>query len=195
MKSLIFLFAYVCIALTPCVAQSGWTMDKSHSSIIFTVSHMVISEVSGRFTDFDVALTAGKEDFSDGKIDATITTASVTTANERRDGHLKSNDFFNADSFPQIRFVSNKFEKTGEKTYKLFGDLTIRDITKPVAFDVTLNGTIATQRGTVSGWTAVLTMNRFDYNLKWDRMTEAGGLVAGKDVTITVNAEFRKQQS
>lgn len=193
MKRCISLAITLLFVSTLGIAQTGWTLDRSHTSITFAISHMVITEVSGRFTDFDVVLTAEKEDFTDGKITATIKTASITTSNERRDNHLKGNDFFNADSFPQITFVSSAFEKTGEKTYKLSGDMTIRDITKPVVFDVTLNGTLKSSRGTVTGWKAVLVIDRFDYNLKWDRMTEAGGLVAGKDVTITINAEFRKQ--
>lgn len=174
-------------------AQSPWTFDKSHSNVKFSVRHMVISDVEGSFKDVDVAFTADKEDFSDAVLEATIKTASISTDNERRDNHLKSDDFFNAEQFPTITFKSTKFEKTGATTYKIYGDLTIRDVKKPVVFEAVNGGTLKTQRGTVSGWKATLTINRFDYNLKWDRAIETGGLVVGPDVTITVNAQVRKQ--
>lgn len=178
--------------IVPAAAQTGWTLDKSHSGIKFSVRHMVISDVEGSFKDFDVTFKAEKDDFTDAVIEATIQTASIDTDNERRDAHLKSDDFFNAEKYPTITFKSSKFEKTGATTYKIHGDLTIRDVTKPVTFDAVLGGTQKTQRGTVSGWKATLTINRFDYNLKWDRAIETGGLVVGPDVTITVNAQIRK---
>jgi polyisoprenoid-binding protein YceI len=173
-------------------AQNAWTLDKSHSGIKFSVRHMVISDVEGSFRDYDVTFKSDKEDFTDAVIEATIQTASIDTDNERRDGHLKSDDFFNAEKYPTITFKSTRFEKTSPMTYKIHGDLTIRDVTKPVTFDAVLGGTQKTQRGAVSGWKATLTINRFDYNLKWDRAIETGGLVVGPDVTITVNAQVRK---
>jgi polyisoprenoid-binding protein YceI len=167
-------------------AQNAWTLDKSHSGVKFSVRHMVISDVEGSFKDYDVTFKSDKEDFSDAVIEATIKTESINTDNERRDGHLKSDDFFNAEKFPTITFKSTKFEKTGATTYKIYGDLAIRDVTKPVVFEAVNGGNVKTQRGTVSGWKATLTINRFDYNLKWDRAIETGGLVVGPDVTITV---------
>jgi polyisoprenoid-binding protein YceI len=174
-------------------AQSAWTLDKSHSGVKFSVRHMVISDVEGSFKDYDVTFKSDKEDFTDAVIEATIKSASISTDNEGRDKHLRSDDFFNAESFPMITFKSSKFEKTGATTYKIHGDLTIRDVTKPVVFEAIYGGQQKTQRGTVTGWKATLTINRFDYNLKWDRAIEAGGLVVGPDVTITVNAQVRKQ--
>lgn len=174
------------------VAQSAWTLDKSHSGVKFSVRHMVISDVEGSFKDYDVTFKSEKEDFSDAVIEATIKTASINTDNEGRDKHLRSDDFFNADKFPTITFKSTKFEKTGDKTYKIYGNLTIRDVTKPVVFEAVNGGTLNTQRGVVSGWKATLIINRFDYHLKWDRAIETGGLVVGPDVTITVNAQVRK---
>jgi polyisoprenoid-binding protein YceI len=185
-----FMLAVAFTATAP--AQSAWTLDKSHSGIKFSVRHMVISDVEGSFRDYDVTFKSDKEDFSDAVIEATIKAASINTDNESRDGHLKSDDFFSTEKYPTITFKSKKVEKTGATTYKFYGDLTIRDVTKPVVFEAVNGGTVETQRGTVSGWKATLTVNRFDYNLKWTRAIETGGLVVGPDVTITVNAQVKK---
>jgi polyisoprenoid-binding protein YceI len=180
--------------ITSLFAQNkGWNLDKSHSSVGFSIKHMVISEVSGRFKDFDINFTSTKSDFTDGKVEASIKVASITTDNERRDGHLKTDDFFNAEKFPEIKFVSTSFEKAGENKYKITGDLTIRDVTKSVTFDATYNGSIKAPRGgEVHSWKATVSINRFDYGLKWNRAIEAGGLVAGDTVNITLNLELNK---
>ena len=173
-------------------AQSNWKLDKAHSSITFTVRHMVISEVTGSFKDFTVALKSAKDDFSDAEVQSTIKVGSLSTDNAMRDGHLKSDDFFNAEKYPEINFKSTSFEKLGDNKYKVTGDLTIRDVTKNVTFDATLNGTLKTERGVLSAWKATTTINRFDYNLKWSKSLETGGLIVGQDVIITLNLELNK---
>ena len=183
------------LAQAPTAQTSGWRLDRGHSKVQFAVQHMLISEVIGWFKEFDINVSSTKEDLSDAQIDATIKVASINTENERRDGHLKTDDFFNAEKFPEIKFKSTKFEKTGDKTFKIHGDLTIRDITKPVVFNAVLNGSVKTQRGTVMGWKATLDVNRFDYSLKWNRAIETGGLVAGETISITLNLEFQKPVS
>ena len=173
--------------------QGGWKLDKSHSGVIFSVRHLVVSEVTGNFKDFDVVVRATKDDFTDASVDATINVASINTDNERRDNHLKSDAFFNAEKFPQIKFKSSSFEKVGQNKYKITGDLTIRDVTKKVTFDATYYGSIKGMGGaTVAGWKATFDLNRFDYNLKWNRTIESGGLVVGETVTITLNLELVK---
>ena len=175
------------------LSQSGWKLDKNHSSIGFSVKHLVISTVSGNFKDFDITLTTAKDDFSDAAVQAVIKTTSINTDNTARDNHLKSDDFFNAEKFPEIKFTSTSFEKTGEGKYKITGDLTIRDVTKKVVFDAVYNGSIKTPWGnTAMSWTAATIINRFDYNLKWNKALESGGLIAGQDVTITLNLEMDK---
>ena len=169
-----------------------WTLDKGHSNVKFTVTHMVVSEVDGAFKTFDGTIEGTKPDFSDAVVTFTVDVASVNTDNENRDKHLKSDDFFNAEQFPQMKFQSTSFKPLGDNKYKLDGNLTIRDITKPVSFDVTYGGTINTQRGAKIGFKANTTINRFDYNLKWDKATEAGGLVVAKDVMIRINAQFNE---
>jgi polyisoprenoid-binding protein YceI len=177
--------------ITSLAAQSKeWTLDRAHSSIAFTIKHMVISEVTGRFDDFDIKFVSSKSDFSDATLEGMIKVNSINTGIEGRDKHLKTDDFFNVERFPEIKFKSTSVEKVDDKNYKITGDLTIRDVTKKVTWDAVLNGTLATSRGTRAGWKATLAINRFDYGLKWDRLTEAGGLVAGDIVTITILGEF-----
>jgi polyisoprenoid-binding protein YceI len=169
-----------------------WTLDKGHSNVKFTVTHMVVSEVEGAFKTFDGTIESTKPDFSDAVVNFTVDVNSVNTDNENRDKHLKSDDFFNAEKFPQMKFQSTSFKPLGGNKYKLDGNLTIRDVTKPVSFDVTYGGTINTQRGAKIGFKANTTINRFDYNLKWDRATEAGGLVVAKDVVVSINGQFNE---
>ena len=169
-----------------------WTLDKAHSNVRFTITHNVVSELDGAFTTFDGSLEHTKADYSDAKISFTIEVGSINTNNENRDKHLKSPDFFDAEKYPQIKFESTAFKPVGDKKYKLEGNLTVKDITKAVTFDVTYGGSISTQRGAKAGFKAKTVINRFDYNLKWDRATEAGGLVVGKDVEVTINAELNE---
>jgi polyisoprenoid-binding protein YceI len=172
--------------------NSGWKVDKVHTSVGFAVRHMVISEVTGNFKDFDITVSTSTDDFSDAVIDATIKVASIDTDNERRDNHLKSDDFFYAEKFPEIKFRSTSFEKVGENKYNITGDLTIRDATKKVTFDATLNGMLKTSRGVLAAWKATISINRFDFGLKWNRTIEAGGLIAGETVNITLVLELQK---
>lgn len=189
MKKLSFVAAFVLSAFFG-FAQTKWTVDKSHSNVKFTVTHMAVSEVEGSFKLFDGTVEHTKADFSDAKINFTVDVNSVNTDNERRDTHLKSDDFFNAAQFPQMKFVSTSFKPLGNNKYELAGDLTIRDITKPVVFTVSYGGTLTTSRGAKAGFKATATIDRFAYNLKWDRATEAGGLVVAKDVQIQINLEM-----
>jgi polyisoprenoid-binding protein YceI len=155
---------------------------------------MVVSEMEGSFKMFDGTMEHAKADFSDAKINFTVDVASVNTDNDRRDGHLKGDDFFNAEKFPKMTFASTSVKPAGQGKYKIAGNLTIRDVTKPVVFDVTHGGVLKSQKSSKAGFKARTTINRFDYNLKWDRATETGGLVVGKDVEIVVNVEMDSVQ-
>jgi polyisoprenoid-binding protein YceI len=173
-------------------APTKWTVDKAHSNVKFTVTHMVVSDVDGTFKLFDGGMDHSKADYSDAKINFTVDVNSVNTDNENRDKHLKADDFFNAEAFPAIKFISTSFTPAGGNKYKLAGNLTIRDVTKPVVFETTYGGTVTNQGKTKAGFKARTTINRFDYNLKWNRATEAGGLVVGKEVELIVNVELNK---
>jgi polyisoprenoid-binding protein YceI len=182
--------AMLVFTLNTSAQSTKWTVDKGHSNVKFTVTHMTVSEVEGSFKIFDGTVEHTKADFSDAKVNFTVDVNSVFTDNERRDGHLKGDDFFNAAQFPAMKFVSTSMKPLGNNKYQLSGNLTIRDVTKPVVFDVTYGGTVNTGRGRKSGFKAKTTINRFDYNLKWDRAVEAGGLVVAKDVDIQLNVEL-----
>jgi polyisoprenoid-binding protein YceI len=169
-----------------------WTIDKAHSNVKFAVTHLVVSEVEGTFKLFDGSMEGTKADYSDAKINFTVDVNSIDTDNDMRDKHLKGDDFFSAEKYPAIKFQSTSFTSAGGNKYKLAGNLTIRDVTKPVVFDVTYGGTANMMGKTKAGFKAKTTINRFDYNLKWDKATEAGGLVVSKDVDLTVNVEMNK---
>lgn len=176
-------------------AQTKWTVDKSHSKVQFTVTHLVISEVTGQFKSFDADIEASKDDFTDAKIDFSADVNSINTDNEARDKHLKSDDFFNAEKFPELTFKGKSFTKVSGKNYKLVGDMTIRDITKEVTLDVIYNGTVKDPWGnTVAGFKIKGELNRFDYNLKWNTLIEAGGAVVGKTVDMVVDLEIKKSK-
>ena len=176
------------------VAQVNWSFDKAHSNIGFDVEHLVISEVSGNFGAFDGKVQSSSEDFAGSRVEFTVDVASVNTDNEKRDGHLKSDDFFNAEKYPHIKFTNGTLEHVEGKQYKLKGDLTIRDVTKPVELDVKHGGTIKDPYGnTKAGFKITGTINRFDYNMKFNAAMEAGGLVVGEEVDIVCNVELKKE--
>lgn len=190
-KALLALFAFLIVSAN---AQTIWKMDKNHSQVNFTVSHMVFSEVSGTFKNFDVMFDAAKDDFTDAKIEATIKTGSIDTQNENRDKHVKSDDFLNVEKFPEMKFKSTKIEQTGKDTYKITGDLTIRDITKSVTLDTKYKGSIKDTHGnTRVAFKATTTIDRFEFGTKWNRELDSGGLIAGKEIEITLIVELMKQ--
>ncbi len=193
MKKLILLTAIIGMGLAA-QAQSKWSFDKAHSKISFNVEHLVISEVSGQFAAFDGEVNSSSDDFSGSNISFTIDVASVDTDNERRDGHLKSDDFFNAEKFPKITFKGKSLKQVEGKKYQLTGDLTIRDVTKEVVLDVKYGGTITDPYGNVkAGFKITGNINRFDFNLKWNAALESGGLVVGENVEIVGNIELKKE--
>ncbi len=191
MKRILYAGVIAILAVATLSGQTDtWKLDRAHSGITFTIKHMVISEVTGRFDDFDISFVSFGKDFSDAKLEGTIKVGSINTGNDGRDRHLKTDDFFNAEKYPEIKFKSTSVKKIDSTNYQISGDLTIRDVTRHVTWNAVLNGTLDSSRGTRAAWKASLTINRFDYGLKWDRLTEAGGLVAGDLVTITILGEF-----
>ncbi|MGI4020042.1 MAG: YceI family protein [Janthinobacterium lividum] len=190
MKKL-FVAAAILLSQSAIFAQTKWNVDPAHSSAKFTVTHLVISEVEGNFKKFNGTLTNTKPDFTDAVVDFNIDINSVDTDNEMRDKHLKGDDFFNAEKYPNMVFKSTSMKKLTGNKYALMGNLTIRNVTKPVKFDVTYGGTAKDGYGnTKAGFKASTVINRFDYGLKWNTATEAGGATVGKDVTIDMKLEF-----
>ncbi|MFM7022041.1 MAG: YceI family protein [Flavobacteriales bacterium] len=173
--------------------MATFNIDPAHSEIQFKVKHLVITTVTGHFKKFEGSLQSEKDDFSDAKISFKAETNSIDTNNEQRDGHLKSDDFFNAEKFPFITFTSKELKKTSGNKYKLSGELTIRDITKSIELDAEYNGTAIDPWGnTKVGFELSGSINRFDYQLKWNALTEAGGAMVGADIKLALNIQLVK---
>jgi len=174
--------------------MATYKIDPSHSEILFKVKHLMITNVTGHFAKFDATLSSDKDDFTDAVISFEADTASVSTNSAQRDGHLLSDDFFNAEKFPKLTFTSTGIEKTGDDEYKLSGNLTIRDITKPVTLEVSYAGTVTDPWGQVkAGFEITGKINRKEFGLKWHAVTEAGGFVAGDEVKLLLNVQMVKQ--
>ncbi|MEO7713530.1 MAG: YceI family protein [Gemmatimonadaceae bacterium] len=174
-------------------APSVWTIDNTHSGVGFQIRHFV-SKVRGKFKDVKGTITADDSAWQDGVIDVEIATASISTDNDRRDGHLKSPDFFAADSFPVIRFKSTRIERSGDNA-KIHGNLTMRGVTRPVVLDGTLTGVMKSTQGDRIGFEASTTVNRVDYGVKWNRAAEAGGAMLGDEVKVEINIEAVRAKS
>jgi polyisoprenoid-binding protein YceI len=173
--------------------MSAWKIDPVHSEVNFKVKHMVISTVTGHFGNFNASIEADKDDFSDAKIDFEADATSISTKNEMRDGHLKSPDFFDVENFPKMSFVSNSVKKVSNHELEVTGDLTIKNVTKKVKLDVIYNGTVAGNGGAqIAGFEIRTNINRFDYGLKWNGLSETGGVMVSNEVKIEILAEFNK---
>ncbi len=192
MKTVKMFLAVLVVLTSVSFSQVKWNADASHSSVVFRVKHLVISEVAGYFREYSGTIDSKSDkDFSNAKIDFTIKTASINTDNAQRDGHLKGEDFFSAEKYPTITFKGKSMEKVGEDKYTLTGDLTMRDVTKEIVFDVTYNGTIIDPwKLTRAGFKLTGQLNRFDYNLKWNSLMETGGAMVDKTIKLESNLEF-----
>lgn len=172
---------------------SNWNFDNSHSSVEFSIDHLVISEVTGKFTDYTGSVSTTNENFEEANIEFIIEVASINTDNSDRDDHLRGADFFDVAKYPQITFKSNSFKKVSGKKYQLSGDLTMHGVTKAVTFDVNYGGTVVDPWGnTKAGFKLTGELNRKDYGLTWNKALETGGLVVGDEVTLTVRVELAK---
>jgi polyisoprenoid-binding protein YceI len=169
-----------------------WKLDLSHTSIGFSVPHLVVSSVDGRFKEASATVKLDDADLTKSEVSVTINAGSVDTGDAKRDEHLRGADFFDAKKFPTLSFKSTKISKAG-KGYTLTGNLTIRDVTKPVTLDATVSAPVKTQWGNQAR-AATLTgkVKRGDFGLKWNKALETGGVVVGDDVTINVKAEVTK---
>lgn len=171
------------------IAQTTWKVDPAHSSVNFTIKHMGINLVPGYFEKFDGSMRSDAKDFKDAKVEFTVQTASINTHVDMRDNHLRSADFFEVEKFPEMKFTSTKMVKSG-KDYKLHGNLTIKDVTKPVVFDVLYGGMAKDQKGGEKvGFMATATINRLDYNINYD----PSGQGVAKNVEIKIYTELAKQ--
>jgi polyisoprenoid-binding protein YceI len=172
----------------------SWQLDKSHSEISFSVRHMMISTVRGRFEEFDGKFDVNETDPSQSKIEVEIQAASINTKDGQRDGHLKSPDFFDVEKHPTIAFKSKRVEKVDAQHVRLIGDLTIKNVTKEVVLAVEYAGQSKSPWGTVSaGFSAQTKINRKEWGLVWNVALETGGMLVGDEITISIELELVKQ--
>ena len=187
MKKITLFTAAVMISMAT-FAQS-WSLDKAHAKLGFTITHLMVSEVEGTFKNFDITLNATKDDFSDATISLTADVNSINTDNEKRDGHLKSPDFFDAAKYPTLTFKSKSFKKVKDNMYKVTGDLTMHGVTKSVELDaVARMGTNPMSKKTVAGFKISGTLKRSDFAIGASMPTA----VVSEEVALIANAEFAK---
>jgi polyisoprenoid-binding protein YceI len=171
-----------------------WVIDPMHSEVQFKVKHLVISTVSGFFKSFEGTLETDDDDFEDANISFALNIDSIDTNQSQRDEHLKSAEFFDAAKYPQITFKSTSFKKTGDDEFALHGDLTIKGITKSVKMAAEYGGSTNDFYGnTKAGFEVAGKINRKDFGLTWDGVTEAGSIVVGEDIKLLINVQFAKQ--
>jgi polyisoprenoid-binding protein YceI len=183
----------LCAFVALLAAADTYEIDRSHSSVGFSVKHMVISSVKGSFTDFSGTIMYDEEEITNSSVSVTIKTGSINTGDDRRDGHLRSADFFDAENHPEITFVSKKVSKRADG-HVVTGDLTMRGVTKEVEIPFIITGKITDPRGkTRIGVEGKLTIDRQDYGVSWSRTMDAGGLVVSDDVRIELLLEAVKQ--
>ena len=184
-------FVFVAFLSTSLFAQTTWKADNAHSSLGFTITHLGIADIPGSFNKFDATITSSKEDFSDAVFELSVDVASIDTEVDRRDEHLRSEDFFNVSEFPKMTFKSSSIKKAGKDKYKVSGDLTMHGVTKPVTMDLWYRGTIENpmSKTPTAGFQLTGTLKRSDFNL-------GAGFPApmlSDDVKIIANGEFAKQ--
>ena len=177
------------------MATRTWAIDPTHSEVHFKIKHLMITNVTGSFDIFQASVATEDEDFSTAKVNFTADVNSISTGNEQRDEHLKSADFFDAATYPQIKFTAIKAENVdNDGSYELHGDLTIRDITKNVKLSVEFGGVVKDPYGnTKAGFTINGKINRKDFGLTWNAVTEAGGVVVSDEVRIISEIQLIEQ--
>nr|WP_302180060.1 YceI family protein [Chryseosolibacter indicus] len=181
---------------TSTITTTKWALDPTHSEIGFRVRHMMITNVSGSFQSFNVQASTNGNDFTTAKIEFTADVSSINTNNPDRDNHLKSGDFFNADKYPQLKFTSTKVEKKGDDNFVVHGNLTVKDVTKPVKLDVEFGGIGKDPWGNEkAGFTLSGKINRTEFGLNWNAALETGGVLVSEDVKLYAEIQLVKQAS
>jgi polyisoprenoid-binding protein YceI len=175
--------------------RTAWSIDPSHTLVEFGVRHMMFTTVKGRFSGIQGTIVFDEANPAQSSVEAEIDATSIDTRSEQRDAHLRSADFFDVEKYPTITFKSAKVEPVGNEEARVTGDLTIRDVTRPVTLDVTLNGFGKNPFGQeVAGFTAETTINRKDFGLNWNVALETGGVLVGDTIKIVLEIQAQKQQ-
>jgi polyisoprenoid-binding protein YceI len=193
-RTLMVLAAFALVAV-PMSAQT-WRIDSSHSTATFTVRHMMVTNVHGRFGKTEGTIVFDGSNIAAARVDATIDATTISTDNEKRDAHLKSADFFDVNAHPTITFTSKRAEPGTNGRFRLIGDLTMRGVTKEVVLDVEGPTDPITAQGRQRiGATATTTLNRQDYGVSWSRAIDGGGVVVGDQIKVTLELALVKEQS
>lgn len=172
------------------MSKINWNLDAAHSEVNFKVKHMMITNVNGKFTQFEVKATSENADFENPEIEFSADTSTVNTGMEQRDQHLKSADFFDAGKFPKLHFKSTSFKKVAEGEYVLNGEMKIRDVVKPISFKVEHGGLHKDPWGNLkAGFSLEGKINRKDFGLGWNAALESGGVLVSEEVKL--NAEIQ----
>lgn len=175
-------------------ANTKWVIDPSHTEIGFKVKHMMFTNVSGKVTRYEASIETPEDDFSKAHIEFKADTDSITTGNADRDGHLLSPDFFDAATYPELRFTATTFNKTSESDYELKGDLTLHGVTHPVTLAAEFGGLIKDPWGNIkAGFSITGKINRKDWGLTWNAALDAGGVLVGEEVKINIEVQLVKQ--
>lgn len=179
------------------MATKNWIVDPFHSEVQFKIKHLMITTVTGSFSSFHANVQTEDENFMKGKVEFTVDVSSISTNNTDRDNHLKSPEFFDVEKYPQIKFVTTDFETVdNDGSYELYGDLTIRDVTKRVKLDTEFGGVIQDAYGnTKAGFSIHGKINRKEFGLTWNAVTETGGIVVSDEVRIACEIQLIEQQS
>ena len=186
----LMLAGVILVLVSATASADSYKIDRSHSSVGFAVSHLGLGKVRGEFRDFTGVIDYDTGDISKSKVEATIQMASIDTRDSSRDAHLKSGDFFSADSFPTMTFKSTKVTDKGKGKLEIVGDLTLRGTTKPVTLDAEMVGAVDDPWGNKRmGFSARAKIDRMEYGVKWNKLLDAGGFVAGHDVDIQIEIE------
>ena len=177
------------------MAKQQWTADPNHSELGFKIRHLMITNINGKFNNFTVDAETEEEDFMTAKVKVTVDVDSISTGNADRDKHLRSPDFFDVNAHKDITFVTTRYENVdNDGSYELYGDLTIRDVTKSSKLAVEFGGVVKDPWGnTRAGFTVNGKINRKDFGLNWNAATEAGGVVVGDDVKISGEVQLVKK--
>lgn len=179
----------------PSTGTTVWKLDSAHSLVEFSVKHMMIARVKGRFSDVEGTIALDESDITKSKIEVEIDAASIDTREPKRDAHLRSPDFLDVEQYPHITFTSRRIERKGENAFNITGDLTIRDVTREVVLDARYEGRGNDPWGGERlGASATTTIDRRDYGLTWNQALETGGVLVGNEVKISLEIEAVKQE-
>lgn len=174
--------------------KSNWTFDYSHSRIGFSVKHFGITETDGFFRKFEGTITGNQDDFSDMAIELMVSVESIDTNDPQRDAHLKNADFFDVEKYPSMTFKSTSVEKLDSQNLRLHGNLTMKDITRPVSLDVEFAGIVPRDPfgNTKAGFLVTAKINRKDWGITWNAALDHGGVAVGEQVKIVCPVQLLK---